>query len=214
MNLIESIVSNLQNQNKCLDMFKNGDFGHLINIKFHEFPSRIMHHVIMRMTYTADNQLTFLIGESLLTFGIKEFAMMSGLNCEPIPNTVYKPSTKENSLKKKFFPDDKKLSLMGIRFVFGFVTHATDEELVKLANLYFLESVLLPKEPHLYINMEHLHILEDLDEFYLYPWGRVVFKETLKHFKKMAKNTEAKSERKPSGYHLAGFPCVVLAFIF
>ena len=62
--------------------------------------------------------------------------------------------------------------------------------------------------------MEHLYILEDFDEFYLYPWGRVVFKETLKHFKKMAKNTEATSERKPSGYHLAGFPFVVLAFIF
>ena len=92
--------------------------------------------------------------------------------------------------------------------------HATDEDLVKLANLYFLEAVLLQKDPNSYVNMDHVHILEDLDDFYLYPWGRLVFHETLKHFRNAVKSNEKGSEKKPKGYHLAGFPFAVLAFIF
>lgn len=210
---IETIVMKLKEQNNCFDKFKIGVFGHLVNINFVEFPGRIMHHIIMRMTSITENEILFQIGDNLLRFGPREFALMTGLNCGCLPMTTYKPSKEEDSLKMKFFRNDKKLTLSIISREFVNATDATDDQLVKLANLYFLEGVLLPKEVHLTTDVDHLHIAEDLEEFCLYPWGRVVFNETIKYMKKIVTNISG-HEKKPSLYHLRGFPFALLAFFY
>ena len=119
LGLIRTIVDKLRQQNDCLDMFSRGAFGHLINIKFEEFPARIMHHVILRMVLATENELCFVFGGTQLRFGIKEFAMMTGLNCAPLQNPTYKASDKKRPFKKKFFAKDTKLRIENIKSVFN-----------------------------------------------------------------------------------------------
>ena len=51
--------------------------------------------------------------------------------------------------------------------------------MVKFAMLYFLESVLLGKEPKNKIDDLHIHLLDNFKEFNNYPWGRSSFEATI-----------------------------------
>ena len=102
------------------------------------------------------------------------------------------------SFKEKFFPNFENIDTGTIAYVYDTVKDVSNEDLMKLANLYFLEEVLLSKDSIRPIDKEHLDVVNHLDEFYLYPWGRVVFKETVKALRSVLKSM-AKGVAK--GYH-------------
>ncbi|KAK0575335.1 hypothetical protein LWI29_037540 [Acer saccharum] len=54
-----------------------------------------------------------------------------------------------------------------------------DEDMVKLALLYFLETVLFGKDQKVHIGAQHVELLEDLETFNKYIWGRKCYKTTL-----------------------------------
>ncbi|KAK9191167.1 hypothetical protein WN943_019778 [Citrus x changshan-huyou] len=54
-----------------------------------------------------------------------------------------------------------------------------DTLMVKFAMLYFLESVLLGKEPKNKIDDLHIRLLDNFKEFNNYPWGRLSFEATM-----------------------------------
>ena len=62
--------------------------------------------------------------------------------------------------------------------------------------------------------MDHMSMVEDLDDFYLYPWGTVAFSNTLRSIKNVMKNNEIGDESLPKAYHLAEFPWAIVAFIY
>uniref|UniRef100_A0A9I9E4C3 DUF1985 domain-containing protein n=1 Tax=Cucumis melo TaxID=3656 RepID=A0A9I9E4C3_CUCME len=74
-----------------------------------------------------------------------------------------------------------------------------EEELVKLANLYFLYNVLIPRQNHNMLDLKHVKMLDDKEKFRNYPWGRLCFSLT----KQFIQNA-VKSKRK-----LQGFPMVL-----
>ena len=164
-----TIVKRLSTQNKCMEMFSKGIFGHFLSMKVvKDFPSRIVHQAVMRLTSVTDDELHFLFGKKQVVFGPKEFAIMTGLNCEDLFIRLTKTPSQDQKFKKTYFPDDSKLKVDNIRSVFTSAENIPDEDLVKLANLYFLEDVLLPRESYAQIDMEHVHLLDDLNDFYLH----------------------------------------------
>ncbi|KAK3193112.1 hypothetical protein Dsin_024422 [Dipteronia sinensis] len=54
-----------------------------------------------------------------------------------------------------------------------------DEDMVKLALLYFLEMVLFGKDQKVHISALHVELLENLETFNKYPWGRKCYETTL-----------------------------------
>ena len=81
-----------------------------------------------------------------------------------------------------------------VRSIFISTQNISDKDLFKLANLYFLEAVLQTKEPNTFINMDHIYQVENLDDFYLYPWGTIAFATTMKSIKNAVKNNETGDE--------------------
>ncbi|CAA3012249.1 Hypothetical predicted protein [Olea europaea subsp. europaea] len=56
------------------------------------------------------------------------------------------------------------------------------EDKYKIGLVYILETILLPKESYTYINLEHLSMVDDLETFNSYLWGRKVFGCTIDVF--------------------------------
>ena len=157
-----------------------------------------MHQMILHVININDEEISFGIGKKVLNFGLEEFAIVTGLNCESFPFSQSFAIPEDVSFKEKFFPNFENIDTGTIAYVYDTVKDVSNEDLMKLANLYFLEEVLLSKDSIRPIDKEHLDVVNHLDEFYLYPWGRVVFKETVKALRSVLKSM-AKGVAK--GYH-------------
>ncbi|KAK9200532.1 hypothetical protein WN944_015730 [Citrus x changshan-huyou] len=87
-----------------------------------------------------------------------------------------------------------------------------DTLMVKFVMLYFLESVLLGKEPKNKIDGLHIRLLDNFKEFNNYPWGRLSFEATMLSLK----NTVTRRSKRigpldpniEEKYSLYGFPYV------
>ena len=62
--------------------------------------------------------------------------------------------------------------------------------------------------------MDHVSMVKDLDDFYLYPWGTVAYANILRFIKNAVKNNETRDEPLPKAYHLVDFPRAIVVFIF
>ena len=81
------------------------------------------------------------------------------------------PMPKEISFKKKLFGDFYDIDINTIIYVYENMEDITNEELVKLTNLYFLEEVLLPIERRKPININHVNLITNMEEINRYSWG-------------------------------------------
>ncbi|KAK2659305.1 hypothetical protein Ddye_005838 [Dipteronia dyeriana] len=71
--------------------------------------------------------------------------------------------------------------------------------MVKLALLYFLETVLFGKDQKVFIGAHHVEQLEDLDTFKKYSWGQKCYETTLnsllRDLRKMAQDYHTASKK-------------------
>ena len=87
-----------------------------------------------------------------------------------------------------------------------------DEDIVKLALLYFVEHVLLGKEGKNLIDLQWVQLVDSLEEFNKYPWGRICYERTLFGLQRALDKRQSKYvEKKKKGMHhmkhaLVGFP--------
>lgn len=82
--------------------------------------------------------------------------------------------------------------------------------MVKFVMLYFLESVLLGKEPKNKIDGLHIRLLDNFKEFNNYPWGRLSFEATMLSLKNIvtrrSKRIGSLDPNTEEKYSLYGFP--------
>uniref|UniRef100_A0A9I9ED87 DUF1985 domain-containing protein n=1 Tax=Cucumis melo TaxID=3656 RepID=A0A9I9ED87_CUCME len=97
------------------------------------------------------------LGRRVLKFGLREFAIIIGLKCHEIPDINHE--------------DIKRY----LNVMFNISTAGTDDDRIKMANMYFLESFLIPKQDCLSIDWDHIIMVDDDEVFDGYPWGRVAF---------------------------------------
>ncbi|TYK28604.1 hypothetical protein E5676_scaffold2030G00160 [Cucumis melo var. makuwa] len=93
--------------------------------------------------------------------------------------------------------------------MFNISTAGTDDDLIKMAKLYFLESFLIPKQECLSIDWDHIIMVDDDEVFDGYPWGRVSF-ELLVDFM----NRTVCSKGRANGYFYGGFIFPILAWAY
>ena len=178
-----------------------------------DFSSRIINHAVMRLTSMTEDELCFLFAKRQVVFSLKQFTIITGLDCDDLDIRLTKTPSQDHKFKKTYFSIDSKLKIENIKSVFTSTQNIPNEDLVKLVNLCFLEAVLLPRESSALINMEYVSLLDDLSDFYLHPLGTVVLKETIKYFKNAVKNNQTGDNPLPTGYHLGGFSYVIASFI-
>ncbi|BBN70332.1 hypothetical protein Prudu_1459S000200, partial [Prunus dulcis] len=145
-----------------LEQFKTSCFGHLLNIYKIQFSGQIVHGVVLRRV--AGQGVKDLDGLSFLL----------GLRFGEVPE-VSSGESDEIRLQKRYFIDE---GITCNALEEAFLRCTEEDDIYKLALVYFAELVVLGRDKHLNINLNYLTLVEDLDAFNRYPWGSVSFDKT------------------------------------
>ncbi|KAI5351173.1 hypothetical protein L3X38_004064 [Prunus dulcis] len=98
----------------------------------------------------------------------------SGLRFGEVPE-VSSGESDEIRLQKRYFIDE---GITCNALEEAFLRCTEEDDIYKLALVYFAELVVLGRDKHLNINLNYLTLVEDLDAFNRYPWGSVSFDKT------------------------------------
>ncbi|KAA0025875.1 uncharacterized protein E6C27_scaffold34G001540 [Cucumis melo var. makuwa] len=121
------------------------------------------------------SQLQFLIGGRVLRFGLREFALITGLRCHEIPDINHEDIKGGGRLKEVYFENLETVTMQYLNVMFNISTTGTNDDRIKMAKLYFLESFLISKQECLSVDWDHIIMVDDDEVFDGYPWGRVAF---------------------------------------
>ncbi|KAI5334192.1 hypothetical protein L3X38_024325 [Prunus dulcis] len=160
-----------------LEQFKTSCFGHL-NIDKIQFSGQIVHGVVLRRVAGQGvkdlDGLSFLIGCDVAQFTRQDFCLIIGLRFGEVPE-VSSGESDEIRLQKRYFIDE---GITCNALEEAFLRCTEEDDIYKLALVYFAELVVLGRDKHLNINLNYLTLVEDLDAFNRYPWGSVSFDKT------------------------------------
>ncbi|KAA0040869.1 protein Ycf2-like [Cucumis melo var. makuwa] len=154
------------------------------------------------------SQLQFLIGGRVLRFGLREFALITGLRCHEISDINHEDIKGGGWLKGVYFENLKTVTRQYLNVMFNISTARTDDDRIKMAKLYFLESFLIPKQECLNVDWDHIIMVDDDEVFDGYPWGRVAF-ELLVDFMNRAVCSKGQT-----GISMGGFIFPILAWAY
>ncbi|CAL2225640.1 unnamed protein product [Prunus armeniaca] len=209
-----------------LRTFEQSCFGHLLLIEDLKWTSPIVHGLLLRKadpkTVSQVNGIKFIVGNKVIQFTPQQFCVVTGLRFGNLP-FIPIPSNDNCSLKRKYFGNNKTVSLLELEKAFRDCADADDA--LKLGFVYFAVFVLLGSEKHVHIDMRYLKLAEDLEDFGKYPWGAVSYAKTnasllralcadyqrVKGPKKASKTKKSEKQVKttatdrPREYHLKGF---------
>ncbi|KDO45976.1 hypothetical protein CISIN_1g012730mg [Citrus sinensis] len=195
-------------------IFKNSCFGHFIDMKEVQFSSHLCHKMLLREVSSNDYEMHFLVGGSEGRFSMKEFALITGLNCGKYPRLDISQKDEDETVCDALLNGETRFTNQQLEKAFLAADTANDMQMVKLAMLYFLECVLLGKERKVLIDTSHIHMVDHFETFNNFPWGRKSFNVTLSGMRRALKNRvqkfQAKQATKPAHkeekYSLLGFP--------
>ncbi|KAI5343095.1 hypothetical protein L3X38_010971 [Prunus dulcis] len=161
-----------------LEQFKTSCFGHLLNIDKIQFSGQIVHGVVLRRVAGQGvknlDGLSFLIGCDVTQFTCQDFCLITGLRFGEVPE-VCSGESDEIRLQKRYFIDE---GITCNALEEAFLRCTKEDDIYKLALVYFVELVVLGRDKHLNINLNYLTLVEDLDAFNRYSWGSVSFDKT------------------------------------
>ncbi|CAL8164339.1 unnamed protein product [Prunus armeniaca] len=126
-------------------------------------------------TVSQVNGIKFIVGNKVIQFTPQQFCVVTGLRFGNLP-FIPIPSNDNCSLKRKYFGNNKTVSLLELEKAFRDCADADDA--LKLGFVYFAVFVLLGSEKHVHIDMRYLKLAEDLEDFGKYPWGAVSYAKT------------------------------------
>ncbi|KAK4348280.1 hypothetical protein RND71_034619 [Anisodus tanguticus] len=112
-----------------------------------------------------------------LNFRLGEFALVTGLKCKG--GTSVSVKSLLNKLVKKYFKGSANVTLAQLEDYFINTTWRSDDDAVKIAILYFVNTFLFASLKTKYIDMARLYLVES-GEFNTYPWAIDVFNVTVK----------------------------------
>ncbi|KAL4033267.1 hypothetical protein IC575_006354 [Cucumis melo] len=111
-------------------------------------------------------------------------------------------------LLEKFFKDKECVYVSDLEDIF-LEYEGDDDDIVKLALVYFIEISLLGKDSRTKVDIGFFKIADDWNTFNNYDWGRIVFVRTLSALKRALDKQYAKGNKKSTQikkYTINGFP--------
>ena len=206
-----------------MSIFRSSCFGKLIDMQDLQFSAQIVHHLLLRqLDCSKEDDMWFLIAGKKIRFSLHEFNLVTGLNCGPFMSIDEYKNLSSKRLLDEHFNSVEDVSKSLVQSVFLNCTSSNDEDVVKLALLYLLEILLLGKESKNKVDKSHLAMVDNLELFNAYPWGKIVFDMTIKSLstvmidrvKKFQKKKENNLNHIFESYALIGFPYAFQVFFF
>ncbi|RIA04690.1 hypothetical protein BRARA_K01050 [Brassica rapa] len=165
---------------KEVDIIRRSSFGKLIEIAEKPvFSGRFARYMLSRQLKTKKkHEVWFRCAGKPVRFSLREFAIVTGLPCGKFPKKS-KMKLKKTISERPYWPSlFGKVEVVTVSSIMKMLYRKTvkDREIrIKYACLALLESVLLPTSLNMKISREHAEAIEDLEEFFSYPWGRLSF---------------------------------------
>ncbi|XP_024004956.1 uncharacterized protein LOC18030404 [Eutrema salsugineum] len=160
--------------------------------------AKLVHALLSRqLVTTKKHEIWFLFGGQPLRYSIREFKEITGLNCNPEPDSTEKEEdVGKTGIWKDLFGRAKAMN------VFDVLEMLKDPDLPRwkrlpLALIVLVDGVLFCNSKNLALTEKHIEMLTDLDRFMLYPWGRVSFNKTVSRFQAPKAITDAEKRENP-----------------
>ncbi|XP_019225074.1 PREDICTED: uncharacterized protein LOC109206682 [Nicotiana attenuata] len=199
--VIHQLKANLSKRQ--LRLFKKTCFGYFLDLPPVIVQIRVMHHLLMReVHHEVKNEMRFVVNDSRLRFGLGEFALVTGLKCKGDTSIE---SIAENRLISKYF-GTASVTFAQLADCFKKKKWETDDDALKIAVLYFVNSFLFSQLKTKAISRSYIDLVESGD-FNNYPWGIDVYKATID-------SCSNKFQDKPSFYRLGGFPLALQTWLY
>ncbi|KAI3965897.1 hypothetical protein MKX01_010854 [Papaver californicum] len=113
--------------------------------------------------------------EKELSFGRKEFNLISGLILTKSAHKFVCPSTKPFLNTKYFSNVEKSVKGQNLKDLLFGTTKLDSNAKVKLSLLYVVHRVVLGKTDNNIIEYDHWHLVDNLVDFNSHPWGEITF---------------------------------------
>ncbi|KAL4014344.1 hypothetical protein IC575_026546 [Cucumis melo] len=188
-----------------LALFRKTKFGHFLDLNI-VFNGPLIHYLLLReVEDEGKDSISFLLGGVVCTFGRREFNIITGLWG---PKEDYIQFVGNSRLLEKFFKDKECVYVSDLEDIF-LEYEGDDDDIVKLALVYFIEISLLGKDRRTKVDIGFFKIADDWNTFNNYDWGRIVFVGTLSALKGALDKQYAKGKKKSTQtkkYTINGFP--------
>ncbi|KAM3375658.1 hypothetical protein P3S68_014372 [Capsicum galapagoense] len=140
---------------------------------------------------------------TILHFTIREFALVTGLNCATNKDEFVFDEECPNRIIDQYFDGESFVQKKDLYAVVSDKIWGNDnnEDELKFANLYFIHAFLLSSVDTIVIPRLHFDLVES-DRYSDYPWGSVVFEE-------LARSLHKKLKPKEKFYMLLGMPLTI-----
>ncbi|ESQ38765.1 hypothetical protein EUTSA_v10029439mg, partial [Eutrema salsugineum] len=167
-------------------------------------------------------------GGQPMRFSLKEFGLISGLPCGEFPEDHDPDYEMRNDPKKpdpywrELLGDDLKISCADIAAMIKGDPNMPDFRKLRLALILIVNAVLISSQQTHRPTLKYVRMLEDLDKFYKFPWGRGSFYKTITTLcparKIMGKcedpNGTFRQQLCQATYRVQGFPLILQLFAF
>ncbi|OIT23377.1 hypothetical protein A4A49_37873 [Nicotiana attenuata] len=169
--------------------------------------------------------MTFKIFDHEVKFTREAFHIIAGLKySSSVDFTVL--HEKEHRLSKVYFPGKDRIELGDL---FNFITShpdgtsesfvCSDDDVVKLATIYFVESVLMGKRKNQNVSEQLMKIVDDNELCSSFSWGSLCYETLVKSLKSCLKPNENENENEnekdkdKDSYTILGFPFAFCVWI-
>ena len=171
------------------------------------FYHQLVHQMLLHEVETSQvNEMWFQVGQHLFRFSLAEFCCVTGLSWKE-PGDDMSPSP---HVDMEEFLGVRNCTFIGLLQIFLKEPTQSPKKL-SMAYLLLIEGVLLPQRSKALVRQSFVDLVCDFDRLKLYPFGRVVFLETLGFLKKSMRSDQSKKGPR-FGYNLLGYPVAFQVF--
>lgn len=152
----------------------NGPFGPIVKMMMnYRIYAQVIHHLLFRQVQCNKKFETWYdLGGNCCRFSMKEFSLISGLNCG-VPEEEDMDDEK-GAVQELFGTPAIKISQLLHRFI----AYREDNMFkLKMALLLILEGIVLGQDKKKNIRNLHVKLIQDMDRFNNFPWGRSAYLE-------------------------------------
>ena len=159
-----------------LEWFRGTQFGILLDVPTHyKHASQLLWALVLRMAHcNREHELWMVVNNVLLRYSLIEYTLITGLNCFRLADTAGLQAT--NAFKQRHWPQHKVVSLNDVFSRMKSTEAPYGDEKKKMMLLLFIVGALMTNDKRIAsIDQTYLDLVEDIDAFNQYAWGRVSF---------------------------------------
>ncbi|KAL2466865.1 Ulp1 protease family protein [Abeliophyllum distichum] len=197
-------------------MFETSCFGPLLKLRKLKLASQLVHQLLMRSIKTKKEEAWFKIGNKRARFGLQEFVLVTSLNATSSENVENSGGADCRIVKDHFKKSEENIMKGDVYEAFKRCKRNQTDK-YKLGLIIISTYVLLAMEEKTLIELWWFELVDDLDRFDKYPWGKMSYDYTIRILKRdmgdKLRNSLKEGESR-CRYSLHGFPLAIMIWAF